>query len=287
MIRLTRGLPVVLLCAALSTLGVWPASAQDGGRLRLAHLSPDTPAVDVYVDSVSHSSDAVMLPSVGYGTVSDYRDVAPGTYTVSMRAAGAAASTPPVLSTIVDVQPGSAHTVAGLGPFAALGLRVLDDDLTLPPAGQARVRVIASASTAPALDVSLAGMTAATSLPFGQASTYVLVPAGTTTLQVTPAGGTPAALPVDVGAGSVYTVLVLDRAGGGLQVQPKLDAGGMSVVPVGGVETGAGGTAAVMRNPGTAPAALGIAAAAVTALLLSFRGRLPRRGARARHAARS
>jgi hypothetical protein len=287
MTRLTRGLPVVLVCAALCALGVQPAGAQSGGLLRLAHLSPDTPSVDVYVDSVSMPADSVVLPAVGYGAVSEYREVAPGTYTVSMRAAGAARSTPPVLSTTIDVQPGSAHTVAGLGFFAAMGLTVLDDDLALPPTDRARVRVIAAAGTASTLDVSLAGMAAAAGLPFGQASDYVLVPAGATTLEVTPAGGAPTALPLDVAAGSVYTVLVLDRAGGGLQVQPKLDAGGMSVVPAGGVETGAGGTAAVPRDHGVAWAALGIAAAALIGLLLSFPGRFPRRGSGARHAVRS
>jgi hypothetical protein len=286
MTRPTRGLTVVLVCAALCTLGVSPATAQNGGLLRAAHLSPDTPAVDVYVDSISQPAEPIMLPAVGYGMLSDYMDVAPGAYTVSMRSAGAAPDAPPVLSTTVDVQPGSAHTVAGLGSFADLGLKVLDDDLTLPPPGQARVRVIAAASTAPKLDVSLAGMTAATDLAFARASDYVVVPAGATSLEVTPAGGTPTPLPIDLATGSVYTVLVLDGAGGGLQVQTKLDAGGMGVVPAGGVETGAGGSAPGPGIPGSTTVAIGIAAAALAGLLLSFRGRLPRRGAGGRHGVR-
>jgi hypothetical protein len=55
---------------------------------------------------------------------------------------------------------------------------------------------------------------------------------------------------------------------------------------VGGVETGAGGAAAVPAHPGTGPAALAVAAAALAGLLLTRRGRLPRRGSGARHAAR-
>lgn len=282
MTRLTRGLLVLLMCAASCSLGVWPAAAQSRGLLQLAHLSPDTPAVDIYVDAVSGPGDAIMLPSVGYGTLSGYREVMPGTYTVSMRRAGDAPSTPPVLSTVVDVQPGSARTVTGLGAFADLALKVLDDDLTLPPADRARVRVIGAAGTARDLDASLAGTTVATDLAFCNASGYALVPAGATSLEVTPDGGAPTAVPVDVGAGSVYTVLVLDRPGGGVQVRTKLDAAGTSVVPVGGVEAGEGGSAVLPRERTIAPAAVAVAAAALTGLLLSFRGRLPRRGSGAR-----
>src|SRR3712207_7880674 len=50
----------------------------------------------------------------------------------------------------------SAHTVAGLGYFADLGLEVLDDDLTLPSTGQSRVRVINAAADAQQLDMTLA-----------------------------------------------------------------------------------------------------------------------------------
>ncbi len=55
--------------------------------LRLAHLSPDTPSVDVYVDSVSSTDTGIVLTGVGYGTVSGYQSVPAGTYTVSMRSA--------------------------------------------------------------------------------------------------------------------------------------------------------------------------------------------------------
>src|SRR5262249_41372853 len=92
-----------------------PASAASDGYVRLAHLSPDTPAVDVYLDSVSGSVPQKVFPSVGYGAFSSYLALPTGTYAVSMRLAGAKASTPPVLSTQVTVQAGDAYTVAGVG----------------------------------------------------------------------------------------------------------------------------------------------------------------------------
>src|SRR3954471_16549859 len=89
-----------------------PAAATDTGMLRMAHLSPDSPAVDVTVEG-----SAVTFDGVGYGDVTDYQALPAGTYTVAVRGAGAGADPAgrPVLTTTVDVQPGTAQTVAGVG----------------------------------------------------------------------------------------------------------------------------------------------------------------------------
>src|ERR1700729_3895768 len=116
-------------------------AASGTGWVRLAHLSPNTPAVDVYLYSFGDSSAQLVLPHVAYGVVPPYEALAVGDYTVAMRAAGAAASTKPVLSASLDVAPGGAYTVAGLGPESGLRLQVVKDQLT-PPPGKALVRVI-------------------------------------------------------------------------------------------------------------------------------------------------
>jgi hypothetical protein len=284
--RRARRMLGVLAAAATVSMTALPgaAAAPPGdGMLRLAHLSPDTPAVDVYVDSVSSPGVGITLPGVGYGTVSDYQAVPPGTYAVSMRSAGKPADSPPVLSVTVDVPSDGARTVAGLGRFADLGLTVLDDDLTAPPAGSARVRLIAAAGSVGNVGASIGGTSVASGLAFATASDYVDVPGGATTLQVTPDGGSASDLPVDLAAGSTYSVLLLDRAGGGLTVSTALDAASPGVVPVGGVEAGAGGTAV---DGGLPAGRLALAALAGVALLLTVRVRLPLRGRPARHAAR-
>jgi hypothetical protein len=200
-----------------------------------------------------------------------------------MRSAGAKAGTPPVLSTVVQVGAHMARTVAGVGHFAHLGLKIIPDDLALPPSGQARVRVISAAATAGTLDVSRAGgPPIATHLAFATMSGYVDIPAGQTLLNVKPQGGKPMELRVVVSPGAVYTLLVLDRSGGGLTVRPVLDAAGMGVVPLGGVATGAGG--AVTGFPRSL-VALGIAALAAVGLCLTAVGRLPRHGSAPRHTA--
>ncbi|MGR7023534.1 DUF4397 domain-containing protein [Geodermatophilus sp. URMC 62] len=295
MTRTSRVLAVTALAAAVTGLPMATASAAQGGLLRLAHLSPDTPAVDVYVDSVADPAAGQVFPGVDYGTVSAYQDVPPGTYAISMRAAGADPDSPPVLSTTVQVTADSARTVAGVGPFADLGLEVLQDDLTPPPAGSSRLRVIAAAAAADTLDVAVpGGPTLATDLAFADTTGYVDVPAGATSITVTPDDGQPTELPVQVAAGSVYSVLVLDAPGGGLTVQTALDAASPGVVPVGGVEAGAGGTAAP-EGPSLPVVAVAVGGSlAVGAGLLATARAVPSRAraagaprVRGRHARRS
>lgn len=246
--RFRRSMLAFLATAALvssTLLFAGPAHAAAGAYLRLAHLSPDTPNVDVYVASVSTPDKWIMVPGVGYGVVSDYRLVEPGDYTISMRPAGAASSTAPLLSTTLSAKSGSAYTVAGLGFFAGVSLKILTDDLSLPDPGQARVRVVHASATAQKLDVGIVGgPVVATGVAFGEPTDYRTAPAGNWNMLVTPAGKTPVTLPCTLAANSVYTVLVVDK-GGTLATELRTDAkaGASGPIPVGAIETGMGGTA--------------------------------------------
>src|SRR5258708_23960476 len=114
--RLISACALVFGLVAALGLGATAATASTGtGFLRLAHLSPNTPPVDVYLYSFGNPSAMVVLPHVGYGDVSTYQSVAAGEYTVAMRLAGAAPGTKPVLSTTINVSNGGADTVAGRG----------------------------------------------------------------------------------------------------------------------------------------------------------------------------
>ena len=93
------------------------------GWVRLAHLSPNTPPVDVYLYYFGDPTARLAPHHVSYGTVSPYQQVPPGDYTVSMRAAGATPKAKPVLSTGFWVGAGDAYTVAGWGPRPGCGCR--------------------------------------------------------------------------------------------------------------------------------------------------------------------
>jgi Domain of unknown function (DUF4397) len=242
----------VIAAAAGGTLaaGAIPASASVGfGWLRLAHLSPNTPAVDVYLYSVGQPTAIVVLKHVAYGDESPYERVTAGGYTVAMRAAGAAPGSKPVLSTLVDVAAGHAYTVAGMGPFKALRLQVLSDLLSTPP-GKALVRIIQASLQEKRVTVALGTQTVASGLEFGTATSYVAVTPGAMAARAT-AGAATATSQVSFAAGSIHTLVVLDDPGH-LTLQVLEDAAGSSAIPAGAAGTGFGGTAA-QPGPAVAP----------------------------------
>ncbi|UOY01419.1 class F sortase [Blastococcus sp. PRF04-17] len=176
---------------------------------------------------------------LAYGDVEGFTELPAGTYAVSLRAAGAAPTTPPVLSTRVAVRAGGASTVAITGPFTDLGVQVLADDLSAPPPGSTRVRVLAAAGGAGTLDVRLTdGTPLAEGLAFPGAGTPVTVPAGRSAVRLPPDED----VPVELMAGTVVSLLVLDRPDGGLTVRMVVDAAGAQRVPIGAVEAGGGRT---------------------------------------------
>ncbi|MEV4121150.1 DUF4397 domain-containing protein [Micromonospora sp. NPDC049645] len=246
--RLLAGSGALLLSTALAAAAIpVPAGAATGadtvGYVRLAHLSPDTPAVDVYL-AAPDATEPQVFPGVGYGVVSDYLELPPGRYAVAMREAGAPASDPPVLTTEVAVTSGDAYTVAGVGRHADLGLRVLNDDLSAPSAGRAKVRVVQASVRTPVLDVAAAdGPVLAAGVQFATTTEYQQVEPGSWRLKLTGASGPSTDAEVRLTGGAVYSLLVLDAKQGGLTTELRRDAEGGTVVPAGGVDTGAGGTA--------------------------------------------
>jgi len=214
--------------------------------IRLAHLSPNTPAVDVYLYSFGDPDARMVLHHVGYGEVSPYLAVADGDYSVAMRGAGASPTSPPVLSASLRVAAGSAYTALAVGPRSGLRIRVFRDDLSTP-AGQALVRVVQASMKHPLVTVSWGGKVIASRLPFASVTSYQAISPGAETVAVT-AGAVEAQSAVTLTAGSIHTLVVLDGAKG-LEIANLEDADGSSQLPVGGAQTGFGGTAA--RGPGS------------------------------------
>ena len=254
-----------------------PASS-GSGWVRLAHLSPNTPPVDVYLYSYGKPNAMIVLHHVSYGTVSPYERVPHGEYTVAMRGVGASPSSTPVLSNNLMVHPGHAYTVAGMGPFKALRLQVLDDQLTTPR-GKSLVRVIQASLKEHHVTVTAGRATLANNLAFASVTGFGTDRPGT--WMVHAKGGTESwAGQVTLTPGTIHTLVVLDSSSG-LKVTDLTDAAGSSVAPNGGAATGFGGTAPA---PGSSP--LPWLAALVAGALLALAGayRLRRVRAAARHA---
>lgn len=235
---LLLGIPAAAASASSATTGT--------GWIRLAHLSPNTPPVDVYLYSLGNSNAQIVLHHVAYGTVSPYEAVTAGDYSVAMRATGASPSSQPVLSTSVTVKADHAYTVAGMGPESGLRLEVLNDTLTTP-SGKSSVRVIQASLKEQTVKFTCGGQAIVPKATFASVSSYQAIPANTWTMQAIGSNST-ATERFNMAAGTVHTMVVLDGASG-LEIVNLVDAAGAGQPPAGGVTTGFGGTAG--HGPGS------------------------------------
>jgi Domain of unknown function (DUF4397) len=273
-VRLLRGLTALAtitallgataaLAAAAPAASAVPGVAPDGW-VRIAHLSPEAPAMDMYLYPFGNPAQPIVLTDVSYGDVSAYMAVSPGQYTVAMRGFGASASSKPALTTSFMVGAETAYTLAALGPDPGLRTEVLKDQMTAP-SGRAVVRVLQASLKQHLVTVSYGPDVLARKLVFGSATSYTSVAPGTRVVRFT-APGEHTATPVSLGPDTVHTIVVLDD-GSGLKADAVTDAAGSKVMPEGGAAAGFGGTAP--RPPASPAPWLAVIAAGV---LLSAAG---------------
>jgi hypothetical protein len=211
----------------------------DGGtaNLRVAHLSPNAPNVDVYVDGEAAVED------VGFGTIGSYLEVPAGDRRLRITPAGDAETT--VSETAVTVEADTDYTVAAVGEVGddadqAFELLPLTDDNAAPDEGMARVRVLHASPDAPAVDVTAGdGETVLfDGVSYGE-SGYTSVPGGDYSLEIrgdteSNDGEVVSTNPVTLEAGEVYTAAAVgyltpddDPTETGFGLVLEQDTGGM------------------------------------------------------------
>jgi hypothetical protein len=186
-------------------------------NLRVAHFSPNVPAVDVFLKApgTANAAGNRVLENVTFPVDSGYLPVASGTYAASVALAG---SLNEVIGLEAALARGSDTSVFAIGLLNGTGpqqlrLAAYADDRT-PVAGQAKVRVIHLSPDAPAVDVvALSGSTIAarvvTNLAFPNATAQSLTLApGTYSLGVTATGQNTVVASQDftLAAGQVVTI---------------------------------------------------------------------------------
>jgi hypothetical protein len=179
--------------------------AQKGSAfVRVAHLSPDAPIVDIWVDG------SVALQDVAYGDFSSYLKLDEGTHRVHV--SPASQTSPIVIDAQVTLDADKHYTVAATGRLASIAPIVLADDLTRS-ASQARVRFVHAGPDAPTVDITLTdGTVLFPAVDFRENAGYISVPPGTVDLQVRLAGTETVALSfadVPLAAGNVYSVFAV------------------------------------------------------------------------------
>lgn len=185
--------------------------------LRVLHLSPDAPAVDVLVD------DQRVLAGVSYPQASDYLGVDEGVREVKVNVADTDTT---VINAAADLAEGESYTVIAANLVASIEPLVLVDTRGRAPTGTALVRVVHGAPSAPSVDVYVtepgadlaSSSPVLTNVPFKAASGYLEVPAGEYQVRVTVAGTTTVAIDsgaLELGSGDRFTAVARDNQGGG------------------------------------------------------------------------
>lgn len=189
------------LTAGSTVAGADDHDTDDGARA--VHLSPDAPALDVYVEGEPWFEGIEAL------TVQDhYMPSEPGTYEVAAVPAGGELEDALVV-TDYEVEPGPS-TLAVVGEVCdrsgnPLDVVSLKDDFGSTEKGHARFRTVHASPDVPAVDVETEdGTTVAEGLAFGEAATAEL-PAGETVLSIAAGGETLARFAIEPAAGSVYS----------------------------------------------------------------------------------
>ena len=211
--------PIQLL---LAPKGAAAALARDArAALRVAHFSPNVPAVDVFLKApgMVNAASNRALQNVVFPAATGFLKVAAGTYDASVALTGS-------LAGVIDLNGaalarGTSTSVFAIGLLGAGGnqqlrLAAYADDRA-PLAGQAKVRVIHLAPDAPAVDiVALSGASIAsrpvTNLAFPNATAQPLaLPPGTYTLGVTATGQSTVLASQDftLAAGDVVTIAAI------------------------------------------------------------------------------
>lgn len=167
--------------------------AADVVHIRVAHFSPDTPAVDVYVNGELSAVQGLEFPSI-----TDWIELPAGTYNLAVSPAGTSLDDAAIGPADFELPAGAWITVAAVGSLSNSTLKpaIVVEDYSAIADGNARVTVFHAIEDAPAVDVLAGGAAVVTQLAFpgNQGSNdgaFTLdVPAGSYDLQVVPSGAT-------------------------------------------------------------------------------------------------
>jgi transforming growth factor-beta-induced protein len=186
-------------------------------HIRVAHFSPDTPAVDVYVNGELSAVQGLEFPAI-----TDWISLEPGVYNIAVAPAGTSLEDAAIGPADFTLNAPGWITIAAVGSLEAgtLAPAIIDETSAYTdelPEDNARITVFHGIEDAPAVDVRLAdGTVLIPALAFpgsqgGNDGVFVLdVPAGSYDLQVVPAGATePVVIDLpgtEVAAGMYYLV---------------------------------------------------------------------------------
>ncbi len=191
-----------------------PPGVFEPAHVRVAHFSPDAPAVDVFINNTLSA-----VTNLAYGSVTSWIEIAPNP---ALRIAVAPTGTSDFVIGPANVifAPGSWTTIAAVGSAAngTIAPAILAEDYSPLGEGEARITVFHAIEGAPAVNVFANGSLLVSNLGFpgtledgtNDGAFTLTVPAGTYNLAVN-AGGAPILTQdgVDVVAGTNYFIAAI------------------------------------------------------------------------------
>lgn len=138
----------------------------DNARVRVLHLSPDAPAVDVFVDGVTDP----VVTGLEFPDGTAYLDVPAGTYTFKVAPAGAGVDAAVLTVADLALAEGQGYTAVAFDVLESIQAAAFVEDTTGLPDGQIRVNVMHAAPMVGEVDIWVLGETPTPLLvdvPFG------------------------------------------------------------------------------------------------------------------------
>ena len=187
-------------------------------QVRIINASPDAPGLDIYQNS------AIIASNLGFGSITSYVPIDPGTYTTTANAFGTKQVLSSSKTTFVTA---NQYTVLIGNVAASLQQLTLKDQSQPAPSGQIALRFIDQATRIAAVDIYLipAGSKLTdvtplyTNLSFGINTGYLNIPTGTYSLVMVPTGTIPTSTTiatytgpqVTYTSGSASTIILIDQ----------------------------------------------------------------------------
>jgi hypothetical protein len=210
-------------CSADSPVS--PTGGSTGAKLSVINGAPG--AVRVVVDGVTR------IPSLAAASVSTALDVGVGAHAVELQAIASGTLSGTSSTSVMASAGGTAFVTARAATSGAVVAGVVTDSGSVPAPGMSKLRVIHLAASAPALDVWRTQPDFTTPIrtmfpfPYSAQSSFIQSTPGAWEVIVTnasaPTAGEPdprtnalATLSLTINAGVAQTVVILDKAGGGV-----------------------------------------------------------------------
>ncbi len=209
---LALGMTAVTLAVLAETGSGSAPTSRDRARVRFVHASPDAPELDVLFH------DDTLFTGFRFGEISEYVDIAAGTYTVTLSSPGPDV---PILTDYITAPFNAHHTLVAAGMLApgpgASGFEgiVITDVITYPPPGMVRGRFVHLVPDAPVpISIFLEGQPLFESIVYGDVTPYVTVPAGSHNLEVRALGFPVTADTITVDPDRIYSFFAIGLASG-------------------------------------------------------------------------